>query len=181
MTDVTQVETVDTELVDESKNEPQPQDMFATYLTTSSKLRKKMIDIYAQRIEQQRDIMQKKVELDKDIVHKNLYNEYLEKITTIEKEAVDRLNKLSLEREAELANDKDELYTYFDEARKKLEKWEESNPRRYKSEMEYLDKNESLKISTIEENALQLFEQSQKMFDDIVEIFYNNDEEIKKL
>ena len=179
MTDVTQVETVDTELVDESKNEPQ--DMFNTYITTSSKLRKKMIEIYAERIEQQRDIMEKKVELDKDIVHKNLYNEYLQKITTIEKEAVDRLNKLSLEREAELANDKDELYTYFDEARNKLEKWRESNPRRYKNEMEYLDKNEAMKIATIEENALQLFEQSQKMFDEIVEIFYNNDEEINKL
>jgi len=179
MTDVTKVESVDTELINEPKNEPQ--DMFNTYLTTSSKLRKKMIDIYAERIEQQRDIIEKKVELDKDIVHKNLYNNYLQKATLIEKEAVDRLNKLSLEREEELANDKDELYTYFDNARKKLEKWKETNPRRYKSEMEYLEKNEAMKIKTIEENALQLFEQSQNMFDEIVEIFYQNDEEIKKL
>jgi hypothetical protein len=179
MTDVTQVETVDTELVHESENEPK--DMFSTYITTSSKLRKKMIDIYAERIEHQREILEKKVELDKDIAHKNLYNEYLQEITTIEKEAVDQLNKLSIEREVELANDKDELYTYFDNARKKLEKWKETNPKRYETEMAYLDKNEREKIQTIEENALQLFEQSQKMFDETVEIFYNNDKEINKL
>jgi hypothetical protein len=179
MTDITQVETVNTELIQESENEPQ--DMFSTYITTSSKLRKKMIDIYAERIEHQREILEKKVELDKDIVHKNLYNEYLDKITTIEKEAVDRLNKLSIEREEELANDKDELYTYFDNARKKLEKWKETNPKRYETEMAYLDKNEREKIDTIEENALQLFEQSQKMFDETVEIFYNNDREINRL
>ena len=179
MTDITTTKTVNTELINEPVDEPK--DMFQTYLTTSTKLRKKMINIYEERLEQQRLVLNKKVELDKDIVHKNLYNNYLQKITIIEKEAVDRLNKLSLEREAELANDKDELYTYFDNARKKLEKWQESNPSRYKSELEYLDKNEMMKISTIEENALQLFEQSQKMFDEIVEIFYNNDEGIKKL
>jgi len=175
MSEITTTNTVDTELIDE------PEDMFQTYLTTSTKLRKKMINIYEERLEQQRLVLQKKVELDKDIVHKNLYSEYLEKITIIEKEAVDRLNKLSLERELELANDKDELYSYFDEARKKLDKWKESSPKRYKSEMEYLDKNESSKIKTIEDNALQLFEQSQKMFDEIVEIFYDNDKKIKKL
>ncbi|HIC78950.1 MAG TPA: hypothetical protein EYP02_07165 [Sulfurovum sp.] len=175
MSEITTTNTVDTELIDE------PEDMFQTYLTTSTKLRKKMINIYEERLEQQRLVLQKKVELDKDIVHKNLYSEYLEKITIIEKEAVDRLNKLSLERELELANDKDELYSYFDDARKKLDKWKESSPKRYKSEMEYLDKNESSKIKTIEDNALQLFEQSQKMFDEIVEIFYDNDKKIKKL
>jgi len=175
MSEITTTNTVDTELIDE------PEDMFQTYLTTSTKLRKKMINIYEERLEQQRLVLQKKVELDKDIVHKNLYSDYLEKITIIEKEAVDRLNKLSLERELELANDKDELYSYFDDARKKLDKWKESSPKRYKSEMEYLDKNESSKIKTIEDNALQLFEQSQKMFDEIVEIFYDNDKKIKKL
>ena len=175
MSEITTTNTVDAELIDE------PEDMFQTYLTTSTKIRKKMINIYEERLEQQHLVLQKKVELDKDIVHKNLYSEYLEKITIIEKEAVDRLNKLSLERELELANDKDELYSYFDDARKKLDKWKESSPKRYKSEMEYLDKNESSKIKTIEDNALQLFEQSQKMFDEIVEIFYDNDKKIKKL
>lgn len=183
MTNVTKTETVDTEIIDKSieKSIDEQKDMFQTYLTTSTKLRKKMINIYEERLEQQRLVLQKKVELDKDILHKNLYGDYLQKITVIEKEAVDRLNRLSLEREAELANDKDELYTYFDNARKKLDKWRESSPSRYKNEIEYLDKNEAMKISTIEENALQLFEQSQKMFDEIVEIFYDNDERIKRL
>ncbi|MCK5855347.1 MAG: hypothetical protein KAG56_09005 [Sulfurovaceae bacterium] len=176
--DVIKTQTVDVELINQSVNEPE--DMFKTYITTSSKLRKKMINIYEERLEQQRIVLQKKVELDKDVVHKALYNEYLEKITTIEKEAVDRLNKLSLERESELANDKDELYTYFDTARKRLKKWEESNPKRYESEMAYLDTKESMKIETIEENALQLFQQSQRMFDEIVEIFYDNDKVIEK-
>ncbi len=176
--DVTKVDSVDAELINQSSHEPK--DMFETYITTSSKLRKKMIDIYEERLEQQRNLLQKKVELDKDIVHKALYNEYLEKITTIEKEAVDRLNKLSLEREAELAKDKDELYNYFDKARKELKKWEESNPKRYKKEMKYLDKKESMEIETIQENAQQLFEQSQKMFDEIVEIFYDNDKVLEE-
>jgi len=171
--DTTKRETVDVELMDDSLNASE--DMFKTYLTTSSKLRKKMINIYEERLEQQRSLLQKKVELEKDVVQKNLFNEYLEKITLIEKEAVDRLNKLSLEREAELAKDKDELYTYFDTARKELKKWEESNPQRYKSEMEYLNKKEMMKIETIQENALQLFQQSQRLFDEIVEIFYDND------
>ena len=176
--EITKVETVDTELIHQSTHEPK--DMFETYITTSSKLRKKMITIYEERLEQQRNLLEKKVELDKDIVHKALYNEYLEKITTIEKEAVDRLNTLSLEREAELAKDKDELYTYFDIARKELKKWEESNPQRYKREMEYLDKKEQIKIETIQENAQQLFEQSQRMFDEIVEVFYDNDKVLEK-
>ena len=177
--DITKIETVDTELINQSTHEPK--DMFETYITTSSKLRRKMIDIYEERLEQQRNLLQKKVELDKDIIHKALYNEYLEKITTIEKEAGDRLNTLSLEREAELAKDKDELYSYFDLARKELKKWEKSNPQRYQREMEYLDKKEKIKIETIQENAQQLFEQSQRMFDEIVEVFYNNDKEMEKL
>ena len=183
MTDVTKTKIIDTEIINESIDKPiaEQKDMFQTYLTTSTKLRKKMINIYEERLEQQRIVLQKKVELDKDIIHKSLYNNYLEKISIIEREAVDRLNKLSLERESELANDKDELYTYFDTARKELTKWEESNPRRYKSEMAYLDKKETMKIETIQKNALQLFEQSQEMFDEIVEIFHHNDKEIKKL
>ncbi|RUM76530.1 MAG: hypothetical protein DSZ11_00475, partial [Sulfurovum sp.] len=61
-----------------------------------------------------------------------------------------------------------------------LKKWEKSNPQRYKSEMEYLNKKEMMKIETIQENALQLFQQSQRLFDEIVEIFYNNDKVIGK-
>ena len=163
-------------LEDETIEEPQ-EDMFNIYIKTSTKLRKKMIDIYDERLEHQRALIKKRMNLDKDMVQKNLYNDYLDKIYAIEKEAVDKLNKISIDREAELANDKDELYNYFDKARKELDKWKD-NPRRYEKEMAFLDKKESIKIATIEENAMQLFDESQKIFDEIISIFHQHDKEI---
>jgi len=171
---------VESEVVEGEAIELPPEDMFSTYIKTSTKLRKKMIDIYGERLEHQRELLKKKMNLDQDIEQKNLYSDYLDEIYTIEKEAVDKLNKISLDRENELANDKDEIYQYFDNARKRLERWKESNPRRYEKEMAYLDKKESIKIQTIEENAMQLFEESQKMFDEVIAIFRQHDQEIAK-
>ncbi len=157
-----------------------PEDMFNIYVKTSTKLRKKMIDIYDERLEHQRELLKKKMHLDQDIEQKNLYSSYLDEIYAIEKEAVDKLNKISLDREEELANDKNEIYQYFDNARKNLERWKESNPQRYQKEMEYLAQKEAIKIQTIEENAMQLFNESQKMFDEIIAIFHQHDQEIAK-
>ncbi len=163
-------------LEDETIEEPQ-EDMFNIYIKTSTKLRKKMIDIYDERLEHQRALIKKRMNLDKDIVQKNLYNDYLDKIYAIEKEAVDKLNKISIDREEELSNDKNELYNYFDKARKELDKWKD-NPRRYEKEMAFIDRKESIKIATIEENAMQLFDESQKIFDEIISIFHQHDKEI---
>jgi len=172
---------VDTEALEGEIIEQQAgEDMFETYIKTSTKLRKKMIDIYDERLEHQRELLKKKMNLDQDIHQKNLYSDYLDTIYNIEKEAVDKLNKISLDRERELANDKDEIYQHFDQARKALEKWRETNPRRYEKEMAYLDQKESIKIQTIEENAMQLFEESQKMFDDVIAIFHQHDQELAR-
>ena len=153
-------------------------DKLNIYMTTSSKLRKKMIDIYDERLEQQRMVLQKKMHLDRDMVQKNLYSNYLDKIYLIEKEAVNKLNDISIDRETEVAQDKDELYTYFDKAREDLKKWKDK-PHRYNSEMEYINKKESMKIEAIENNALKLFEKSQRMFDETIKVFQEHDKQIK--
>lgn len=153
-------------------------DKLNIYITTSSKLRKKMIDIYDERLEQQRLVLQKKMNLDRDVVQKSLYSDYLDRIYLIEKEAVDKLNDISIDRETEVARDKDELYTYFDKAREDLEKWKHK-PNRYESEMEYINKKESMKIEAIETNALKLFKKSQRMFDETIKVFQEHDQQIK--
>ncbi|MCH9740177.1 MAG: hypothetical protein K0U38_04995 [Epsilonproteobacteria bacterium] len=176
MGEIVEPKALETEALNQKLNDPN--DLFKTYMVTSTKLRQKMITIYHERLEEQRKVLQKKMNLDRDALQKQLYIEYIDRVSTIEKEAVDKLNRFSLEREAELANDKEELYTYFDKARKELEKWKE-NPERYQNEMEYLNKKESMKIEAIEANALNLFEKSQKMFEDIISVFYEHDTEIK--
>jgi len=176
---VRQSEVLDTQIVSKNDEKLNVFHRLTKYAVNSKKLRDKMIELYSDRLEHQQAILKQKYGLDADVIKKSLYGQYLTKIAVVEKEAVDKLTKMSLERENQVIAHKNELYTQFDEHRAKLDEARDpSNKRkedRYNREMDRLAQQEAIEIERIENNAMKLTEKSQIMFDRTIELFQEND------
>jgi len=172
-------EVLNTEITAQGDRELTMYDKFSKYLVNSKKLRKEMIEIYSDRLENQKVILKQKYRLDGDVIQKTLYSEYLTKIAVVEKEAVNKLTTFSLEREKQVKDNKKDVYKFFDEARKEVDKEYSDNAVRHKREMEHLDKQEEHEVVKIEENAMELDKKSQVLFNKTIQIFQDNDDDIK--
>jgi hypothetical protein len=172
-------EVLDTSIVSANDEKLNAYHKLTKYIVNSKKLRDKMIELYEDRLEHQQIILRQKYGLDADVIKKSLYGQYLTKIAIVEKEAVDKLTTMALDRENQVIQHKNELYAQFDKHRDDLEKLRDSNnirkEARYKREMDRLDTQEIVEIERIENNAMKLTEKSQIMFDRTIELFQEND------
>lgn len=172
-------EVLDTNIISKNDEKLNAYHRLTKYIVNSKKLRNKMIELYEDRLEHQQAILKQKYGLDTDVIKKSLYGEYLTKIAVVEKEAVDKLTTMSLERENQVIKHKNELYEQFDKHRDELDKTRDSSNKRkearYQREMDRLDNQEVIEVERIENNAMKLTEKSQIMFDRTIEIFQEND------
>ena len=172
-------EVLNTEITAQGDRELTMYDKVSKYLVNSKKLREKMIEIYSDRLEHQKEVLKQKYRLDVDVIQKALYSEYLTKIKVIEKEAVNKLTTFSLEREKQVKDNKKDVYKFFDEAREEVDKEYSNNAGRHKREMDHLDKQEEHEVVKIEGNAMELDKKSQVLFNKTIQIFQDNDDDIK--
>jgi len=172
-------EVLNTEITAQGDRELTMYDKVSKYLVNSKKLREEMIEIYSDRLEHQKIILKQKYRLDGDVIQKTLYSEYLTKIAVVEKEAVNKLTTFSLEREKQVKDNKKDVYKFFDEAREEVDKEYSNNAGRHKREMDHLDKQEEHEVVKIEGNAMELDKKSQVLFNKTIQIFQDNDDDIK--
>ena len=172
-------EVLNTEITAQGDRELTMYDKVSKYLVNSKKLREEMIEIYSDRLEHQKIILKQKYRLDGDVIQKTLYSEYLTKIAVVEKEAVNKLTTFSLEREKQVKDNKKDVYKFFDEAREEVDKEYSNNAGRHKREMDHLDKQEEHEVVKIEGNAMELDKKSQVLFNKTIQIFQDNDDDMK--
>lgn len=172
-------EVLNTEITAQGDRELTMYDKVSKYLVNSKKLREEMIEIYSDRLEHQKIVLKQKYRLDGDVIQKTLYSEYLTKIAVVEKEAVNKLTTFSLEREKQVKDNKKDVYKFFDEAREEVDKEYSNNAGRHKREMDHLDKQEEHEVVKIEGNAMELDKKSQVLFNKTIQIFQDNDDDIK--
>lgn len=144
----------------------------------NNRLRKIAVEAYAERLEYQQTILRQRYLLGASIAKQTLFNEYMSKIGVVEKEAIDKLNNLSLQGDEQVKNAKDEVYDFFDSALEDIKKWAD-NPARYDREKQYLDTQLEKKLNGIQNNADKLYDKTDKMLDETMKLFKENDEKIK--
>ena len=136
----------------------------------SREIRDKVKRAVALKVRAQHELLKTTIQTSLDIEQKRVFNSYLSRVSEIEFEFTQKLDKLERQNDEYEKKTRAEIYDFFDGVREEVKKWE-NNPERYRAEVQYLNEKQQKRLKTIKERLESIEAKRKNIFDNTMETF----------